>query len=93
MSTWGRGGTCGEAVELSLSVNQLPTEIAQTAIIHICPDQGEIKPGHSHLRGKCTTGSGTSITTRITHEIEDSDKRATFSFLIGLVSVYFHVSI
>lgn len=93
MSTRGGGGASGEAVELSLSVNLPAPEIVQTAITHICPDQGEIKPGQSQLWGKCTTEKGTFITTCITQEIEDSDKRATFSFLIVLVSARFHVGI
>lgn len=93
VSTRGGGGASGEAVELTLDVNLPAPEIAQTAITHICPDQAEIKPGQSQLWGKCTTGRGTSITTCITREIEDSDKRATFSFLIVLVSAHFHAAI
>lgn len=80
-----------EAVEPSLGVNLLAPEIAQTAITHICPDQGEIKP--KPALGRVYNRQGTSITTCITCEIEDSDKRDTFSFLIVLLSLYFHVGI
>lgn len=80
-------------MEPSLHVNLQPPEIAQTAITHICPEQGEIKLGQSRHQGECTTRRGTSITACITCEIEDSDKRATFSFVIVLVSLYFHAGI
>lgn len=88
-SLW-RSRATTEAAEARIGVNLPAPEIAQTAITHICPDRGEIaEQRRSQLWGECTTGKGTSITTCITCEIEDSDKRATFSFLIVLLSSYF----
>lgn len=75
----GQSGATIVAEPQSLGVNLQVPEIAQTAITHICPDQGEIKK----------RGWSQQYTAGITCEIEDSKK----SVVIICVSSYFHSGI